>query len=113
MGGKNNTNVRASEKNQGGYYPVTSDWRENGGQLFLLQFWEPYNTNVGVKTKVGFCLIRHKYKEASYNKNIEGIQERALWSIVFFAKNIWWDVALKFANKHSMKIQVVSQRSLH
>jgi len=66
-----------------------------------------------VKTKVGFCLIGHKYKEASYNKNIEGIQERPLSSIMFFAKNIWWDVALKFANKHSMKIQVVSQRSLH
>jgi len=43
-----------------------------------LVFWEPYNTNVGVKTKVGLCLIGHKYKEASYNKNIEGLQERAL-----------------------------------
>ncbi len=52
LGGKNNTNVRASEKNQGGYYPVTSDWRENGGQLFVLQFWEPYNTNVGWKQKL-------------------------------------------------------------
>jgi hypothetical protein len=74
LGGKNNTNVRVFEKNQGGYYLFT-DWRENGGKLFVLQFWEPYNTNVGVKTKVGLCLIGHK---ASYNKNIEGIQEQAL-----------------------------------
>jgi len=33
LGGKNKTNVRVPEKN-GGYYPVTSDWRENGEQLF-------------------------------------------------------------------------------
>jgi hypothetical protein len=33
LGGKNKTSVRVCEKN-GGYYAVTSDWRENGGQLF-------------------------------------------------------------------------------